>query len=51
MAKRWPRWAEVLGQVVKWVAVAAAGLLLLVGLYLLVVLGGAALHLWPISAR
>ena len=32
-------------------AIAAVGLVLLIGLYLLVVIAGAALGLWPISAR
>lgn len=49
MAKEWPRWAEVLGKVLKWLAVAALGVLLLVALYVVVVLIGAALGLWPLT--
>jgi hypothetical protein len=39
------------GRILKWVALAAAGLVAVAAVYLLVVLIGAALHLWPISAR
>jgi hypothetical protein len=39
------------GRILRWIGLVAAGLVAAAALYLLVVLIGAALHLWPISAR
>jgi hypothetical protein len=43
-------WAVAL-RVLKWVALGALGIVALTALYLLVIVIGAALGLWPISAR